>query len=305
VTGNVIWRVRAERRMLGSDTRTLPAVSYGPWSRAYTAAIEPSGVSSLRTVRSAASSSSPTQQLPVFLYPSNRTQLSHVYVTTDVNCSNVVLNSGVVRGGAWVPRSASFAQGTRVPLPVNVGPLAASDGKPVVPSEAGTSQGARVDLPAGRYFWTVVPVERRSDGSFRDTRSVDAACDAARGTFVKTSARPAVGPPSTPYASGLSPLGKVVSTERERQRLYGNPLVAWRPALGATRYEVQWSRSENPWRTLGSLSTHSTSVSLPVAPGTWWYRVRGLNASIDGNPRMPWSAPARVRITVPTLAVVG
>jgi hypothetical protein len=297
--------VRAERRLSGSDTRSLPAVSYGPWSAPYTTAVSPSGAQALRTVNAAADSASARNFMPVFLFPADRTALNHVYVTSDSACTRVVLNSAVLRGGVWVPRAAQVSAGSRVQAPVNDGAVSSSEGTEIVPSELGPIQGARVDLPAGRYFWTVVPVERRSDDTYRDRRSVEEACGSTKGSFVKGAAKPGLGRPAAPFASGLSPRGRLVSVTAPTVRLYGHPVVAWRAAQSATRYEVQWSRTESPWRTIGTARTYSTSVSLPADPGTWWYRARGINGSSNGIQLMPWSAPVRVRVAAPTFSVVG
>ena len=51
--------------------------------------------------------------------------------------------------------------------------------------------------------------------------------------------------------------------------------------------------------------TSSTSYVLPVGPGTWYYRVRGLNAFIPGNkPMMSWSDPTKLVVTRPSFRVV-
>ena len=34
-----------------------------------------------------------------------------------------------------------------------------------------------------------------------------------------------------------------------RPTVYASPIVAWQPAIGATRYEIQLSRTSYPWRT--------------------------------------------------------
>ena len=85
---------------------------------------------------------------------------------------------------------------------------------------------------------------------------------------------------------------------------YGSPLVTWDPASGAVGYEVQWSRSSYPWRSAGSIRTPATSAMLPLAPGTWYYRVRGINDSLRGNQMMSWSAPTSIAITRPSFKVV-
>jgi hypothetical protein len=68
---------------------------------------------------------------------------------------------------------------------------------------------------------------------------------------------------------------------------------------------VQWSRTGYPWKTIGKLQTNSTSTTLPLAPGTWYYRVRGLNFSVPGGkPEMSWSDPVALRLTKPRFRVV-
>ena len=51
-----------------------------------------------------------------------------------------------------------------------------------------------------------------------------------------------------PFASGLSPKGRLVSAAGSSSSFYGAPLVAWTPALGADAYHVQWSKKRYPLR---------------------------------------------------------
>ena len=83
------------------------------------------------------------------------------------------------------------------------------------------------------------------------------------------------------------------------------PLVAWTPSTGATAYDVEWSRTSYPWRKAGSLQTPATSAMLPLKPGTWFYRVRGINPMLPGSKKLRWSGPMRVQIAKPTFSVVG
>ena len=69
-------------------------------------------------------------------------------------------------------------------------------------------------------------------------------------------------------------------------------------------YDVEWSRSHYPWRKVGGTQTYSTSAMLPLRPGTWWYRVRGLNPWLPVNQRMSWTNPVKIRIASPTFRVV-
>ena len=132
------------------------------------------------------------------------------------------------------------------------------------------------------------------------------ACAAGRKlAFAKTSDPVVTTQSDTPYASGLSPNGKLVSAKTRAPRFYGYPLVAWQPIVSAGQYEVQWSRKLYPWTTAGSQLTWGTSLTLPLAPGTWYYRVRGLDFLMSGSkPQMSWSDPARVVVTKPRFKVV-
>ena len=46
---DALWRVRAERRLYGSDKRALPATSYGRWSPTYTTPVDLNAAAPLRT----------------------------------------------------------------------------------------------------------------------------------------------------------------------------------------------------------------------------------------------------------------
>jgi hypothetical protein len=115
------------------------------------------------------------------------------------------------------------------------------------------------------------------------------------------------------FASGLSPKGLLTSGTNSRA-FYGSPLVAWTPALGASVYEVQWSKKRYPFKpepnpqnqnALGTL-TLGTSTVLPLKPGTWYYRVRGFNYALPtGAQQMSWSDPAKIVVAKPKFRVVG
>jgi hypothetical protein len=140
---------------------------------------------------------------------------------------------------------------------------------------------------------------------YYDVETPQDACAAGRIlSFGKTS-EPATARSGKPYVSGLSPKGRLVAAAGRTPAFYGTPLVAWEPALGADQYQVQWSKSRYPWRTEGEKLTYATSALLPVAPGRWWYRIRGINFSLPGTARaMTWSAPNELRVTKPTFKVV-
>ncbi|HEY3018470.1 MAG TPA: hypothetical protein VGJ23_06540 [Gaiellaceae bacterium] len=115
------------------------------------------------------------------------------------------------------------------------------------------------------------------------------------------------------FASGLSPSGRLTAGHSS-QAFYGYPLVAWTPALGASVYEVQWSKTRYPFRpepnpqnqnAPGTL-TIGTSTVLPLKAGTWYYRVRGFNYTLPtGAQQMSWSDPAKIVVAKPKFKVVG
>jgi len=74
---------------------------------------------------------------------------------------------------------------------------------------------------------------------------------------------------------------------------------------GAQEYEVQWSKSLNPWRSEGiPVRTGATSALLPLTAGRWYYRVRGLNPLLPGRPEMTWSKAVAIKIAKPHFKIV-
>lgn len=330
----VRWRVRAVRHVLGTIPNGLPAVSYGPWSPEYAATNPPltAGKLQLRAAVSDVISSDwkdgAHQLMPGLTFSgSDTTTLYRVYASTDRDCVNVVFRSSVFGGPAFAPRTSGPLK-----LPTTADELDAAtysvlpsadnetaktfsmDGIPLTSNES-LSEGSttvRVDLPdvdaeTTRYFWTVVPVGIvvPNSGSFDyyDNGVPQFACQAGRmSTFAKLS-KPAITASRTPYVSGLTPSGRLLAVAGSRPVVYSTPLVAWQPVVGATGYEIQWSKTTYPWRSSGKRVTLSTSSLLNLSPGLWYYRVRGLNANQVGTPAMTWSAPAAVRVVRPTFRV--
>ena len=130
-------------------------------------------------------------------------------------------------------------------------------------------------------------------------------CAAGRVQSFGKGSVPVVAGSTSPFASGLSPRGLLTTAGGGVPSFYGTPLVAWQPALGADQYQIQWSKKKYPWVKSGEKFTYATSAMLPLDPGTWYYRVRGVNFSLPGTARaMTWSAPVGVRVSKPTFAVV-
>jgi hypothetical protein len=141
------------------------------------------------------------------------------------------------------------------------------------------------------------------------------ACAAGRvATFGKVS-EPVLAGSTSPFASGLSPNGRLIAAVSAQPTFYGTPLVAWQPAVGADEYQVQWSKAKYPWTPVGQRNTFSTSALLDqvvsgkrvgLTPGVWYYRVRGLDFLLPGTARaMSWSDPVGFAVAKPTFKVVG
>ncbi|MGI8420811.1 MAG: hypothetical protein ACR2MU_00875 [Gaiellaceae bacterium] len=149
---------------------------------------------------------------------------------------------------------------------------------------------------------------------YHDMELPQDACASGRiGSFGKVS-EPALAGTSSPFASGLAPNGRLISAVGTNPVFYGTPLVAWKPAIGADQYQVQWSQTKYPWNPVATKTTYATSALLDqsvagkrtgLTPGTWYYRVRGIDFSLPGTARaMSWSAPIAFSVARPQFAVV-
>jgi hypothetical protein len=189
--------------------------------------------------------------------------------------------------------------------------------------ESATVVQARVDLPdvdfpSTRYYWTVVPVAFMVNPSnddeaktlkkgYVDVESPQDACQAGRVmSFGKRSDPVTTGNAGgSPFVSGLNPSGRFLTSSQRRPVVYSTPLVAWMPATGATAYQVQWSKTRYPWRSSGTVKTYATSAVLSLAPGTWYYRIRGLNQTQLRRAEMAWSAPVALKVAQPRFSIAG
>ena len=255
------------------------------------------------------------------------TELFHVYAFTDAECVNRVYTSAIVGGPAYAPRiSQTLAlPGTFADRNVarndflKYGPEGQTvmwDGVKVSAVDAVTT-GIGTDLwdtfwPSGGYYWTVVPVFPVPDEvdtskikEWRDIQLPEDVCRAGGAVRFGKVSKPVLVGDKWPYVTGLSPEGKLVPARKATPVFYGPPLIAWEPVAGAQEYEVQWSRSVNPWRSEGTpLKTGATSALLPLTAGRWYYRVRGLNPLLSGRPEMTWSKAVPVKISKPRFKIV-
>jgi hypothetical protein len=150
---------------------------------------------------------------------------------------------------------------------------------------------------------------------YRDAELPQDVCKQGRFLRFGKSSEPTLVSAGAPFASGLSPAGRLTAASAGSPLFYGAPLVAWTPALGADAYHIQWSKTRYPFRpqavTLQNGSTDGvltlgTSSVLPLAPGTWWYRVRGISWTLPSNAQfMGWSEPTRIVVAKPKVRVGG
>jgi hypothetical protein len=338
----VRWRVRPLRALYGEPLNGLPVakvgdVGVGAWSAVYTSYNPPFDVGpiALRTVISDVQSTPATPRAhrltPAYAwgglglpFPAAH-RLWRVYVSTDRDCVNVVFRGAVVGSPAYAPRptgplklphtAAELQKASAEQIEHGAeGEALMLDGTPAETHEGEGGTAAKVDLwdnsfASGGYYWTVVPVviepvPNNDSFRYRDLELPQDACQSGRVMRFAKASSPVLTASGAPFASGLSPQGRLVSSAGPRQAFYGSPLVAWAPALGAHEYEVQWSRALYPWRRVGSTVTPATSTILPLTPGTWYYRVRGLNHGLPRRPEMGWSVPMRIQVTRPVFAVV-
>jgi hypothetical protein len=165
------------------------------------------------------------------------------------------------------------------------------------------------DWPDGRYYWTVVPAVPRITPDlkveYRDVEFGEEMCRAGETVVFRKTSAPAIERANgIPFASGMVGSGIIRGAQSDRPQFFGRVVVAWKPAPGAAKYEVQWSRKANPFRPLGSVKTASTAAMLGLDTGVWYYRVRGLDRTIPGRLQgMTWSDPQYVRIAPRTFRV--
>ena len=324
-----------------SDTfvSTNPAVSTGPMALLQSASdkigSQATPIAHALTPAFVYSGDTATNGTPARLY--------RVYVATDRQCVNIVFTGAVVGSPAYAPRTSgpialptsttavTAAQTAYAPdggqagtftadyRTVTTSESASSAGSSTaaaytIPSEFGAT-GSLVSLwdsgwPTGRYYWTVVPVrEVVNNGAvtYYDAEVPQDACAAGRVAEFGKASQPAAAAQSKPYASGLSPTGELTAAQTATPSFFRAALIAWAPALGATGYEVQWSKTKYPWKSASTTPfyTAATSVLLEgLDPGVWFYRVRGIDPYVPGPVKqMTWSAPVQIKLVKPTFTV--
>ena len=262
----------------------------------------------------------PTDPLLVASAPFDYIKVGDEPTPTSVDGTTVKPTESVVSAAAPADASKGGSSGSSgsagsTSAPAGTGETSAGTAAPTI------SVWPPIDLlesgwPNGRFYWTVVPVfavpvfdatKKVASYRYQDAELPQDACAQGRAlAFGKTSS-PAVAGQGTPFASGLSATGRLVAAAGQSSVFYGSPLVAWLPVVGAETYQVEWSRTQYPWRAVRRLDVNGgTAVSLPVKPGTWWYRVRGVDPAMpSGRQVMTWSTPLRLLIAQPKFRLVA
>jgi hypothetical protein len=198
-----------------------------------------------------------------------------------------------------------------------------STGDTVLIGNAGNQESVTIVTVSGSTLGFATPLKFahgpgepivRTGGNlqYEDLELPQDVCAAGRVARFGKNSEPSLTAAGELFASGLSPSGRL--TAGHGSAFYGNPLVAWTPALGASAYEVQWSKTRYPFtpqpnpQNAGALGTMTlgTSVVLPLSAGTWWYRVRGFNLNLPtGAQQMSWSDPSKIVVAKPKFRIVG
>ncbi len=126
-------------------------------------------------------------------------------------------------------------------------------------------------------------------------------------SFGKVS-QPIVTAQGKPFVSGIGPKSRSVASAGPTPVVYRAPIVAWQPVVGATKYQVELSRSLYPWHPVKTVGTPATSVVLPISAsqiGLWYYHVRAIDENLPAGARsMAWSTPVAVKVTGNLIKIV-
>ena len=222
-------------------------------------------------------------------------------VATIASSKSTILTGGGTQGSAsiTVASIAGISKGSALTV-------GAGESAELALVESVTGSIVTLSSPLTRSHGSGEKVSQGTQVEYRDAELPQDACSNGRVMAFGKQSSPVVAGGSTAFASGLSPNGRLVASVNQKTAFFGAPLVAWKPALGADGYQVEWSKKAYPWKAAGSLATQSTSALLPLKAGGWFYRVRGVNALLPGSAKaMSWSAPQRLTLARPVFRVAG
>jgi hypothetical protein len=250
---------------------------------------------------------------PVDLWDTNWPESGYYWTVAPVSstplgaAASTVAAPGASVGSALVPVADGSA--FKVGLAVTIGTPPSSDTSTIV-SVSGNSITLAGALKFGHAAGEGV-VANGGSVVYKDMELPQDVCAAGRVQRFGIESEPSLTTAQAPFATGLSSTGRLTSAANTFS-FYGQPLVAWTPALGAGIYQVQWSKTRYPFvaeldprtNTKGFM-TFSTSSVLPLQPGTWWYRVRGFDYNLPtGVQQMSWSDPQKLVVSKPRFKVV-
>lgn len=241
-------------------------------------------------------------------WPQNGYYWTVVPVKADSGASGTTLSLGAPKGSLTVLASGTpgFKAGDTVRLgsgtSTEILTVAAVAGAAVTFTTATV-----VDHVAGD------PLVRLGSGAiaYEDMELPQDVCAAGRVARFGINSEPSLIAGDDPFASGLSPAGRLTSAVKT-DSFYKSPVVSWTPSLGASAYQVQWSKTASPFVTVAApgggagILTGATSYVLPLTVGTWYYRVRGIDWSLpEGAQAMGWSDVTKIVVSNATFKVVA
>jgi hypothetical protein len=186
--------------------------------------------------------------------------------------------------------SSSSGSGSSAPFPAGT------------PGGSSSSSSASLSSSSGSASSQGGPI------AYHDMAVPQDSCQSGLGMSFGKVSEPVVTSSGRPFLSGVGPTGRTVAAAGANAVVFASPIAAWQPVIGASKYQVEMSRTLYPWHATKRVGTPATSVVLPVTKydaGIWYYRVRGFNEALPAGARaMAWSNPVRVTVTGNRIAIV-
>jgi hypothetical protein len=300
-----------EQASAAAPTTTAPADSDPPGSAAPAAGASPGASGS----SGAPAAGAPVGAgAPVDLWDTDWPQSGYYWTVIPVSAisgsagASTVANPGASKGSTLVPVADPTQFG--IGQSITIGSGVNSDTAAVTAIGAGL---ITIGAPLNNGHASGEPISSTSSSGvvYRDLELPQDACASGRIMRFGIGSEPSLTTAQDPFATGLSASGRLTSAA-STPAFYGQPLVAWTPALGAQNYQVQWSKkvpgakSYYPFKAEGSIMTTSTATVLPLVPGTWYYRVRGFDYNLPtGVQQMSWSEPQQLVVTKPKFKITA
>jgi hypothetical protein len=235
-------------------------------------------------------------------WPSGRFYWTVVPVTLEGNSSSSS-STGATSSGSSASTTPSSGTGTP-----SSGTGTPSSGTGTPSSGTGSSSAGASSSSASAGVTGTATTTNPPAGTYQDAAVPQDACQAGGVMSFGKVSQPLVTSAGKPFLSGVGASGRGVTAAGPRAVVFASPIAAWQPVVGATKYQVEMSRTLYPWRPAKTVGTPATSVVLPVTKydaGVWYYHVRGIDQNLPPGARaMAWSSPIQVRVTGNQIAVV-